>query len=415
MMKFIDKHKILYINQYGFRKGYSTTQVLIDVIDTLKRALDRKEYAIGIFLDLEKAFDTICHKILLSKLEFYGFRGHVNNFFKSYLSNRIQYSQVNGKRSECKNVTFGVPQGSILGPLFFLLFINDIHMSMKNCSGKLFADDTSLLLHNKNIQILKARAETALKEIDKWFKLNKLSLSHSKSTFLLFHGPKINSCDWLNLLQVGEEFVPRAKTVKYVGLHLDEKLTWKDHINEIYKSLVKYFSVFYNIRDKINHKIARNIYYACIHSKIKYGIEIYGLACSTTLEKLQVLQNKLLKVLTKKEYRYSTNLLHTDLNILKVEDIHKHALLHFVYKSHVHKNITNFENYFITRGEIHGLNLRNNADLDAVQIRREHGRSTVQRTGSVFWNEISEEVKNSVSENIFKKNLFKELISKYET
>ena len=144
MIKFIDKHKILYINQYGFRKDHSTTLALIDVVDTIKNALNRNEYAIGIFLDLEKAFDTINHKILLTKLEHYGFRGHVNSFLKSYLTERRQYTRVNGANSSPQDIRYGVPQGSILGPLFFILFINDISAAMTNCAGKLFADDTAL-------------------------------------------------------------------------------------------------------------------------------------------------------------------------------------------------------------------------------------------------------------------------------
>ena len=180
-----------------FIKRYSTTLALIDVIDTLKQALDRQEYAIGIFLHLEKAFDTICHNILLAKLEHYGFRGHVNNFIKSYLSNRKQFTLVNGKKSRLKENNFGVPQGSILGPLFFLIFINDISFSMRSCKGKLFADDTCLLLHHKTIHTLVQNAEHSLTEISKWFKLNKLSLSLTKSNFILFHNTKRDPCAWL--------------------------------------------------------------------------------------------------------------------------------------------------------------------------------------------------------------------------
>ena len=413
MINFIDKHKILYVNQYGFRKGHSTTLALIDVIDTLKKALDRKEYAIGIFLDLEKAFDTICHKILLAKLDFYGFRGHVNNFIKSYLSNRKQYAVVNGKKSECKYINYGVPQGSVLGPLFFLLFINDIHSAMKKCNGKLFADDTSLLLHHKTVHNLVINAEKAMDDISKWFKLNKLSLSHGKSKFLLFHNPKKDPCKWLKSIGTGDESIPRSDTVKYVGLHLDEKITWKTHIQETYNSLTKYFSIFYNIRNKINIKLARTIYYACIHSKLKYGIEIYGTASLTSMNKLQTLQNKLMKILTKKDYLHSTNLLHTDLDILKVSDIHRHSLLQFVYKCNTNQTIANFINYFPTRGEQHGLNLRNNADLDAAYYNREQGRTTVQRTGAVFWNQLTDNVKHSSSLNIFKNVLFKGYMATY--
>ena len=178
MIVFIDKHKILYMKQYGFRQGFSTTLALIDVIDDIKRALDKGEYAIGIFLDVEKAFDSINHAILLHKLEHYGFRGHVNSFLKSYLENRKQYTNVNNKESNQLYICFGVPQGSVLGPWLFILYVKDMSNSMTHCDGKLFADDTSLLLYNRDIKKLVNDAEQNLREIYLWFKLNKLSLSH---------------------------------------------------------------------------------------------------------------------------------------------------------------------------------------------------------------------------------------------
>ena len=414
MIRFIDKHKILYVNQYGFRRGFSTTLALIDVIDTLKQALDRQEYAIGIFLDLEKAFDTICHAILLTKLEHYGFRGHVNNFIKSYLSNRKQYTLVNGKKSKLGVNKFGVPQGSILGPLFFLLFINDISYAMRTCKGKLFADDTCLLLHHKMIQTLIRNAENSLSEISKWFKLNKLSLSLSKSNFILFHNRKGDPCNWLQSLQVGNEVFPRVPVVKYIGMHVDEKLTWKNHIQEVYNSLTKYFSIFYNIRGFIDSRLSRSIYYTCIHSKIKYGIEVYGSANETFLNKLQVIQNKLMKLLTKKEQQYSTNLLHKNLDILKVHDIHRQSVLQFVHKCKTGNIISNFHNYFIPRGELHNLDLRNNNDLDQVLYSREHGRTAVKRVGSVYWNQLPEAIKaENTSPTVFKSSVFKHFISLY--
>ena len=413
MMKFIDKHKILYINQYGFRAGFSTTLALIDVIDTIKFALDRNEYAIGIFLDLEKAFDTIDHNILLNKLEYYGFRGHVNTYIKSYLNNRKQYTRVNDKESKYQHICYGVPQGSTLGPLFFLLFINDIPNSMTNCVGKLFADDTSLILHHKNIDILIENAEISLKDISQWFKLNKLSVSLSKSTFLLFHNRQKNSCVNLQSLKVDNDYIPRCKHVKYIGLHLDENLSWNFHINELCNSLTKYFSVFYYIRNFANKRLATTIYYACIYSKISYGIEIYGTAGNAKLNKIQILQNKLMKLLTKRDYLEPTNQLHAELNILKVKDIHRHKTLQFVYNCISGNQIATFFNYFSTRETQNQLQLRNRNELNRRAIRTEIGRSTVQHTGATLWNDIPNNVKESNSIHIFKNRLFNELVSKY--
>lgn len=359
MIKFIEKHKILYINQFGFRKGYSTTMALIEVVEEIKIAIDKGEYAIGIFLDIQKAFDSIDHNILLKKLDHYGFRGHSQIFLKSYLSNRSQYTEVNGSKSKIQEIKYGVPQGSVLGPLLFLLFVNDFGNAVNN-KGRLFADDTSLLIHHKNIYILVNQAQGMLCKSKTWFALNKMSLNYDigKSHFILFHGTRKDSQPQITHLIAGNVILPRQDVTKYVGLNIDEKLTWEHHIKEVCKSLVKYFGIFYNIRNFIDTKLARIIYYACIYSKIKYGIEIYGTACKTKLETLQVMQNKLMKVLTNKDYMYSTNALHKDLKIMKIEDIYKHTTCQFVYNC-INKNLPDkFHNYFIYRGTLHGHNTK---------------------------------------------------------
>ena len=411
MIKFIDKHKILYINQYGYRAGFSTTLALIDVVDTIKMAVNRNEYAMGIFLDLEKAFDTINHEILLAKLDHYGFRGHVNIFINSYLNERKQYASVNKKESNYQRINFGVPQGSILGPLFFIIYINDISSAITNFAGKLYADDTALILHHKNINILVNNAELALSNVSHWFKINKLSVSHGKSTFILFHDRRKSSCPELNSLHVDNNYIPRSNEVKYIGLTLDENLNWDSHLKELRNSLTKYFSVFYHIRNFLNKRLVRTIYYSCIYSRIASSIEIYGACGATKLDKIQTLQNKLMKLLTKRDIQYSTNDLHTELNILKVTDIHRYKTLQFVYNCLTGNQISNFSNYFTIKE--HQFNLRNTKQLHTPKIRTEHGRSTVQHTGATLWNNLPEHIISSKSIHIFKRRLFAQTISEY--
>ena len=173
-------------------------------------------------------------------------------------------------------------------------------------------------MHCRDIKILKQNGENAVKNIYNWFVRNKLSLSIGKSNFVLFRGKNKDSQADFTKIKIGDEYIPRMNYVKYIGLNLDELLNWKIHITEICKSLVKYFTVFYNIRKYISKKLMRTIYYTSIYSVIKYGIEIYGSAGITELKRIQTLQNKLLKVLLNKDYQYSTNLLHSELNILKV-------------------------------------------------------------------------------------------------
>ena len=373
------------------------------------------EYVIGIFLDLEKAFDSIDHEILLFKLSHYGFRGHVNKFLRSYLNQRQQYTRINNCNSTLSYIKYGVPQGSILGPLLFTLFINDIGQAMSNCKTNLFADDTAMLYKDKNINNLVRTCEDSLKHICRWFKLNKLSLSLGKSSFVVFHGKNKDPKNEINKIIISGQNIQRVNSVKYIGLHLDEKLTWNTHIDELCKILTKYFSVFYNLRHIVNNKLARTIYFTCIHSRIKYGIEVYGTATHSRMNKLQTIQNKLMKLLTKKEPRYSTNQLHLDLNILKVDDIHKLSTLNFVYKCINGDMIPNFLTYFTFREHIHTHTTRNNHQIHTSQIHTEIGRQTTHYTGATLWNSLNRNVQLSNNINKFKRNIIMTMKNSYTT
>ena len=280
MIAFIEKHKIIYDFQYGFRKNHSTTLALIDIVDKIKFALDKNEYALGIFLDIIKAFDSINprHK---SKLGHYGFRGHSSNFIKSYLTGRKQFLSMQGHNSDIKSIAYGVPQGSVQGPLLFLLYINDIQHAANNTHLRLFADDTAIFLHNKNVTDLTNQGTGTMKLITEWFMTNKLSLSKKKSNFLLFHGRRQNSHEEIKTISIGKDEIPRVTQFKFIGLTLDENLTWEPHINNICSALVRYYSIFYNLGNSISSDIARAIYYACIYPHISYAIEIYGTANDT--------------------------------------------------------------------------------------------------------------------------------------
>ena len=155
---FLKKNNILYKYQFGFRENYSTAHALIDLMEYINTCLDQGKYVFGIYIDLKKAFDTVPHEILLSKLQHYGIRGKALNCFKSYLTDRKQFTKVNGLSSDLQPLhDCGVPQGSVLGPILFLLFINDIHQAIKEGAIKLFADDTNFFLSDKNFHLLKQK------------------------------------------------------------------------------------------------------------------------------------------------------------------------------------------------------------------------------------------------------------------
>ena len=187
---FLENSDVLYDLQFGFRKQYSSNHALLSIVEGIREKLDNKTFSCGVFIDLEKAFDTVNHEILFKKLEHYGVRGVANQWFRSYLSSRTQRVKLDGVSSEFLNISCGVPQGSILGPLLFLIYINDMHRSVKYSLVHHFADDTNLLCSDKNPDLLKKKMNADLRLIFQWLCANRLSLNVTKTEFIIFKPPR---------------------------------------------------------------------------------------------------------------------------------------------------------------------------------------------------------------------------------
>ena len=185
MYLFLNKHNILFENQFGFRPKHSTNMAVIKLVDKIVNAANKNQITADIFLDLFKAFDTIKHDILLDKMAHYGFRGIVLDWVKSYLTNRKQFVEYNNCKSTIRLIDSGMPQGSILGPLGFIIYVNDIPNSVPDLSLILFADDTSAFTSHKDLSTLSDIMNNGLSKLNTWFKSNKLSLNLKKTNYML--------------------------------------------------------------------------------------------------------------------------------------------------------------------------------------------------------------------------------------
>ena len=186
LTKFINMNNIIYNLQYGFRSKHSTQHTILDIVNNIHNCMDSGKYTCGIFIDLKKAFDTVNHSILLAKLENYGIRGLINIWFKSYLTDRRQSIEIDNHISKEEKTNCGVPQGSVLGPLLFLLYINDIYKCSSEFTFYLFADDTSIIYANNNLRTLESTVNSELAKVSEWLKANKLTLNIKKSNHVIF-------------------------------------------------------------------------------------------------------------------------------------------------------------------------------------------------------------------------------------
>jgi len=252
LFEFLELNSVIYESQFGFQKNKSTLHSLIEIIENIRNCIDNSNYGCGIFIDLKKAFDTVNHNILIQKLEHYGVRGQSLKWFASYLSGRSQFTFCNSTSSEKKTVTCGVPQGSVLGPLLFLLYINDLPNISQKLKFYLFADDTNIFYQSSNLEDLQTILNRELKKLSLWLNANRLALNISKTNFVIF-AAKNKLLKNVTLL-INKKAIQQKNYVKYLGVLIDSKLTFKDHIMAVSKKVSRITGAMYRIRNYVNDK-----------------------------------------------------------------------------------------------------------------------------------------------------------------
>ena len=295
---FIDSNGLLFKSQYGFRSNHSCEHAVGELVGNIVKNGENSKHTIAIFLDLSKAFDTISHNTLLRKLYIYGIRGKVHDWFKHYLQDRSMHVKCNAGEPasitflDYHDIEYRAPQGSCLGPLPFMIFVNDLYLNLTNTDCILFADDTTIYMGHRNLKYLEFCVIEELKNIADWFQTNHLTLNLSKTVGMLFTNSKhITSPK----IQFDSFTIPFVECTKFLGMWINHKLDWSMHVNNLCLKLRRNENLLKQSRNFLTKSSLKMLYYAQIYSHLTYGLSIWGPMISETLkQKLQRIQTSCL-------------------------------------------------------------------------------------------------------------------------
>ena len=407
LKNFLDKNGILTHSQFGFRRGLSTELAIINMVDKVTEAIDNKNECVGVFLDLSKAFDTIDHDILLQKLNLLGIRGVVNNWFRSYLSNRQQFVEISHERSALMRISCGVPQGSILGPLLFIVYINDLVNAVKDCNIIMFADDTNLFFSNKNLNDLEKTINRELKNICLWFNLNKLSLNVKKTNFILFGYSKrkkpLHIC-------INDIKIDQTDKTKFLGVIINQTVTWSDHINVVTHKVNKSIGILSRLSRTIPSSVLVSLYQSLVAPYYDYCNIAWAINNSVMLDKVYKTQKRAVRIITNSSFNSHTKPLFIKLNILPLMSLNKLRVGCFMFRA-LHSLLPNyFNSMFVLNSDVHSHFTRHQSDLHLNASRLNIRKFSLKVFGPTLWNSVPSHIKASESlhqfSNSFKCYLF---------
>ena len=407
MVKFIDKFNLLNINQFGFQKNKNTSDAILEFLDNVYDSFNQNEWLLAIYLDFSKAFDTISLDILLKKLDFLGFRGLINSWIKSYLLNRKQFVNLGNKNSTILETLMGVPQGSTLGPLFFILYIND----MKNCLSSLkvlhFADDSTLYKKFKSTDIVPS-VNADLASLNKWLSANKLYLNVDKTKYMTLK----NRGGTTELeLEIGNSNVQPINVHKFLGVWIDENLNFATHAAKMASKVASGVGMIRKLRPFVPKSVLLQLHYAFVYSKFTYAITTYGSSFQNSIQRLSNLVNKSLKLVM------NTNQITLDVcqreKLFNFQLAHKYFTcikMYQIVKLGLHPHFSQKFSSFQTRHEYETRQNRSEL-LTTPLVRNAKCQRSFLYLGVKCWNELPLCIRDSENQKSFKINLRKFIFS----
>ncbi|NQX84229.1 MAG: reverse transcriptase family protein, partial [Mycoplasmataceae bacterium] len=425
---YLNTSDLFYLHQYAFRDAHNTMHPLIHFIDKIYKSFTEKvpKAVLSIFLDLKKAFDTVNHDILLKKLEYYGIQGCENTWFQNYLSGRTQFVDINGVASNPLDISCGVPQGSILGPILFLIYINDLPNVVEFLT-LLFADDTTFQYTHSDIKTLFEQTNTQLALASEWFSANKLTLHAQKTKYMVFL-PTGGKTDDLNnyKIKLGDTILERVGTgckdnsIKFVGLYIDDKLRWDDQLKNVRKKLN--CANFHLARSKnlLPLSARKTIYNSIFRPHLDYGLLAWGGVNKTKIKPIVTLQKKAIRNLANAHYIAHTEPIFKQYKLLKLDDLYQlqvgkfiHSYMTNITKDKLPKSFTNFFTLADTMTE---RNTRQSKTLNLHYKTSKKDKIDMLTTPQIIktWNAIPLELKMLPSKGAFKKQFIIKKVDSYE-
>ena len=415
---FLEANSIFYEQQFGFRNNHSTNHALIQITEKIRQALDKNEYACGTFIDLQKAFDTVNHEILLKKLEHYGIRGIPNNWFRSFLTERYQFTTVSNQSSTKSKISHGVPQGSVLGPLLFLVYINDLNKAIIHNQVHHFADDTNFLITGKSLKKINKYVNHDLRLLCHWLRANKISLNASKTEIIIFKRKNKQIQKHLNFRVSGQK-IEITNSVKYLGIQLNDSLTWKTHLISLLPKLNRAIGLLSKIRCYTPKYLLKTIYYSLFNCHLIYACQVWGHEKSALFRKIENLQDKALRIINFLPNNCPISGTYEKLNILKLRDFIRLQNALFVKKCLEGEIPSPFKNFFEKSQIIHETrtSIKNCVTVPVVETET-YGTNSIKFQAINTWNELQQTTNVDLTELEYaeaKQKITEHLMSTYIT
>lgn len=394
LTSFFDKHQIIATNQYGFQKHRSTEQALIHIKEKIIVNMESRKYTLGLFLDIQKAFDSIHFDLLLKKLSSCGIRGIALDIVENYLHDRHQIVGINETTSAEMKLKQGVPQGSLLGPLLFLVYINDIVNIPGSSDIIMYADDTNIFFSSNSLTFLETEVNEYLAHLSNWLQQNKLRLNASKTTYIIFRPINKPLIEAVNIKYEGHT-IARVKEQKFLGVWFQEELNWSAHVKHLVTALARTVGCLYKISHLVPLWLKRNMYYSLFYSKLTYGILVWGTTTQKNYNQLVVLQKKILRCFENFHGKFRdlpTSPLFVKHSILKADQLYYFRLVQMIHKNKLYVDADAEKRHYCVRRPMRRI----------PKIRTNYGKQSATYQVPHVLNMLADNLNFNTSPTVFK-------------